>query len=258
MASVTHIENRFNHFVYTVYLAGDYINVTVTSSASVVKRWLSSTLHFGRHYVYLNRLVVGLGVQWTPGGYDPPPDTLQLCVGRRCLIFQLAFVDGVPESLRTFLKNPDHTFVGFWNHSDRRKLEYSEYELEMYTDPLDLRLVYDNLIQASVEEIVDNCLGFRVFQPREISMSRWSVSYLSNKQVAYAAVDAYCAFLIDAPLVPSYHYHRLKVMTKFGIKNLTERFCLRRKTEKKKRNDLRKHKLMVGAERRAYNKIGAE
>ncbi|RDX71586.1 putative 3'-5' exonuclease R431, partial [Mucuna pruriens] len=201
MASVIYREHRFNHVVYTVDLAGTYITVTVTASASVIKRWISSTLYFSRHFVYLQRLVVGLGVQWTPGGSDPPPDTLQLCVGRRCLIVQLRQADGVPESLRTFLNDPSHTFVGFWNYSDRKKLKYSEHELEMRRDPVDLRRCIENLTQASVEEIVEKCLGYRVLQRREISMSAWYHECLSNDQVAYATVDAHCAFLIGYSIV---------------------------------------------------------
>ncbi|KAK7329585.1 hypothetical protein VNO77_23755 [Canavalia gladiata] len=201
MATIVDRERRFNHVIYTVRLDGTDISVTVTASASVVRRWLSSTLYFRRQYYYLNSLVVGLGVQWTPGGEDPPPDTLQLCVGRRCLIFQLAHADSVPMILRKFLRHPYHTFVGFWNHSDRRKLESSKHCLEMWKDPLDLRLYaetedVENLARASVDEIVEKCLGYEVKQRRDISMSDWDYRYLTEEQVVYATIDAYCAFLI--------------------------------------------------------------
>lgn len=200
MASVIHHQERFNHDVYTVEIDGTDVTVTVTASAAVVRRWLNTTLYIHRPHVYRDRLVVGLGVQWTPGRADLSADTLQLCVGRRCLIFQLANADIVPRRLRTFLLNPSYTFVGFWNHSDRNKLERSEHELEMWSDPLDLRLhaeTEDNedLAQASVEEIVDKCLGFEVEQRGDISVSDWDRN-LTDDQVSYATVDAYCAFLI--------------------------------------------------------------
>ncbi|TKY72478.1 DNA repair endonuclease [Spatholobus suberectus] len=54
----------------------------------------------------------------------------------------------------------------------------------------------ESLARASVDEIVGKCLGFRVEQRREISVSEWYDDYLSDDQVAYATVDAYCAFLI--------------------------------------------------------------
>ncbi|KAG4921378.1 hypothetical protein JHK84_050249 [Glycine max] len=98
MAFITYIEHHYNHNIYTVYLVENYITVIVTASASVVKRWISSTLYFNHYFVDQECLVVGLGVQWTPGGHNTPPDMLQLCVDRRFLIFHLAHADYVPES----------------------------------------------------------------------------------------------------------------------------------------------------------------
>jgi len=197
MAVIISRKNCFSHQFYSITLGeNDFFNVTITANATVVKHWLATTLHNSRRYLYLNCLVVGLGVHWTPGPNDPPVDTLQLCVGRRCLIFQLAHANRVPSNLRTFLNNPNHNFVGFWNHSDRRKLKQSRFQLEMCTDPLDLRLFFENLAQASVEEIVQKCLGYQISQPREIGRSRWRDFLLSDDQITYAAVDAFCAFLI--------------------------------------------------------------
>jgi hypothetical protein len=199
MAIVIDSDHYDNESIYTVDLDGTEITATVTAVSSVVKKWLNDTLYLRRDYI--NQLVVGLGVQWTPGGYDPPADTMQLCVGRRCLIFQLAHAEYILQRLRTFLQNPNHTFVGFWNHSDRRKLESSEHELEMFDDPIDLRyytedLCDEDLAGASVDEIVEKCVGYEVEQKREISMSDWCDEYLSDEQVSYACVDAYCAFLM--------------------------------------------------------------
>jgi hypothetical protein len=200
--------NRFTHDVYTVNLHGNKIKVTVTAAASVVKKWINAALCFRRRYMIpQNRLIVGLGVQWTPGGRDPPADTLQLCIGNRCLIFQLAHANYIPRSLRRFLENPYYTFVGFWNHSDRLKLKSSDQRLEMYKDPVDLRhyaqAEYDedddedgDLARASVEEIVEKCLGYEIEQSGEIAISDWDDKVLSDKQVVYASIDAYCAFRI--------------------------------------------------------------
>ncbi|XP_027932930.1 Werner Syndrome-like exonuclease [Vigna unguiculata] len=197
MAVIISRKTCFSHQFYSITLGeNDFFNVTITANATVVKHWLATTLHNSRRYLYLNCLVVGLGVHWTPGPNNPPVDTLQLCVGRRCLIFQLAHANRVPSNLRTFLNNPNHNFVGFWNHSDRRKLKQSRFQLEMCTDPLDLRLFFENLAQASVEEIVQKCLGYQISQPREIGRSRWRDFLLSDDQITYAAVDAFCAFLI--------------------------------------------------------------
>lgn len=207
MAIIVDYDHFRNHNVYKFNLHGNVIKVTVTAVASVVKKWISTTLFlFRRRYLQPNRLVVGLGVQWTPNGRDPPPDTLHLCIGRRCLIFQLAHANYIPRSLRNFLQNPNHTFVGFWNHSDRRKLEKSsKHRFDLFRDPLDLRLHAevldeddDDLARASVPEIVEKCLGYEVEDElrSEIGRSDWDDEDLSDKQVVYASVDAYCAFRI--------------------------------------------------------------
>ncbi|KAI4335003.1 hypothetical protein L6164_013692 [Bauhinia variegata] len=185
---------------FIVDLHGTHIDVTVTANAYVVKKWITSTLYLRRQE--LHHLVVGLGVQWTPGWRETPADTLQLCVGRRCLIFQLAYADYVPNVLRRFLSDNRFTFVGFYNHSDRLKLMISKHRLEMARDPLDLRFYAESedeesLKFASVEEIVKECLGFDgVRLRREISMSNWDVEFLSDDQVLQACLDAHCAFEI--------------------------------------------------------------
>ncbi|KAH1210509.1 hypothetical protein GmHk_15G044802 [Glycine max] len=62
IASVTYIEHCYNYDIYTVYLAKNYIIVIIAANASVVKRWISSTLYFNCYFVDQERLVVGLGV----------------------------------------------------------------------------------------------------------------------------------------------------------------------------------------------------
>jgi hypothetical protein len=76
----------------------------VTARPAVVRRWLHTTLWLNRRRLHTfaaaagggGGLTVGLGVQWRtpfrklPAGVEPRPGTLQLCVGNRCLVFQLA------------------------------------------------------------------------------------------------------------------------------------------------------------------------
>ncbi|PNX57857.1 werner syndrome ATP-dependent helicase, partial [Trifolium pratense] len=54
----------------------------------------------------------------------------------------------------------------------------------------------ENLARASVDEIVEKCLGYEIEQSGEIARSYWDNKVLSNEQVVYASVDAYCAFRI--------------------------------------------------------------
>ncbi|KAF7806812.1 exonuclease mut-7-like protein [Senna tora] len=199
-------EHRSRFHTYTADVFGKTLAITVTSSSFIVKRWLSTTLYL-LHRRHLRRLIVGLGVQWTPAAdvsrRDPPPaDTLQLCVGRRCLVLQLAHADRVPRMLREFLMDPRHTFVGFWNHMDEEKLWNSKHRVEMRRKPLDLRRFAEGsdggkLVQASRERIVEECLGFRgVRFSEEIGRSDWDREVLSSRQILQASIDPYFAFLI--------------------------------------------------------------
>ncbi|MED6158187.1 hypothetical protein PIB30_030470 [Stylosanthes scabra] len=126
----------------------------------------------------------------------------ELCVGHRCLIFHLEHANTAPQNLRNFLMDDRVTFAGFWNHSDRRKLEISWLRLMMRTDPVDLRLCTEtndgrSLNRASVNTIVEECLGFAVDQRNKMmSFSLWKAEFLSYEQVEYASIDAHCAFLI--------------------------------------------------------------
>ncbi|KFK38599.1 hypothetical protein AALP_AA3G134600 [Arabis alpina] len=200
------------HQEYTVDFFGENLIVTVTSNSSVINRWIRD-VHFYNH-----PLVVGVGVQWTPAFYyyddsppesnyysdsptesdyhfSPPVDTLQLCVGNRCIIIQLSHCDSVPDILHGFVEDQETTFVGVWNSQDARKLEESKHQLWI-SDLLDLRkFVVDSqgrsLRGCSFEEIVEVCLGRRgVSLDPEISMSDWRFN-LSHDQILQASIDAF-------------------------------------------------------------------
>ncbi|KAJ9154625.1 hypothetical protein P3X46_027944 [Hevea brasiliensis] len=155
----------YNHSSYVVDFFGTPIDVNVTSSASVVRKWLRTTLFLRR--CYIGRLVVGVAVQWSPWN-----------VGTRCLIFQLSVATTVPSILRRFLLYPDNTFVGVWNSLDRKKLWMSEHELRI-DRLLDLRRYVstdygESLARASLERIVEECLGYEgVRLEKHISMNDW-------------------------------------------------------------------------------------
>ncbi|KAJ4836087.1 hypothetical protein Tsubulata_929654 [Turnera subulata] len=187
--SETYMVNLFNHRIST----------TVTATPSVVRRWINQTLHFYRFH--RGRLVVGLGVQWVPSSDEAA--TLQLCVGSRCLIFQLLHTDTVPLCLRRFLEDPDHTFVGVWNHRDEELLEsYHNLRVERL---IDLRDVADAELgigrQVSLGRLANEVLGFDgVVKDVWVGRSDWGAEWLSEEQVQYACVDAAVSFLVGKEL----------------------------------------------------------
>ncbi|KAG7630963.1 3'-5' exonuclease domain [Arabidopsis suecica] len=134
---------------------------------------------------------------------DPPADTLQLCVGNQCLIIQLCHCDQVPTSLRSFLTDPNTTFVGVWNSQDAGKLARSKHQLEI-GKLLDIRQYVNDsrgksMRGCSFEEIVDEFLGSPGSGLRldpAISMSDWSVHVLDRDQVLQASIDVHVCHLL--------------------------------------------------------------
>ncbi|KAG2599579.1 hypothetical protein PVAP13_5KG425000 [Panicum virgatum] len=99
---------------------GAVIRTTVTNSGDAVKRYLREVRAHGR------RLTVGLDTEWRvvhgEAGRANRMAVLQLCVGRRCLVFQIARADYVPAALRAFLACPDHSFAGVAVGNDAERL----------------------------------------------------------------------------------------------------------------------------------------
>ncbi|CAN1155570.1 3'-5' exonuclease [Linum perenne] len=187
---------------FTLHFYDHKIHTTVTSTPSIVRKWIRHSLHFHRYLRH--KLVVGLGVQWR-APYGDSASTLQLCIGSRCLIFQLRHAHDVPTILERFLADPDITFVGVCNHRDAQMLRDSEdFDLEVST-LLDLRNIAAESIglskNLSMEDLAEDVLGYRgVHKPTSVGMSNWDVKWLSEEQVQYASVDAVVSFLLGIEL----------------------------------------------------------
>ncbi|XP_022761286.1 uncharacterized protein LOC111307534 [Durio zibethinus] len=196
---VSHFNPNPNKFrTFTVTFFTDAITTTVTSTPSVVRNWLFNVLRL--HRIRRHRLVVGLGVQWNPySSVDhPPAATLQLCIGRQCLIFQLLHANHVPLSLRRFLADPRNTFVGVWNHSDEAMLLRSKHRISVsrVVDARDVAAERNGLSrQLSMEKLAEIFLGADdVKKPKRVGVSAWDAYWLSLEQVQYACVDAFVSF----------------------------------------------------------------
>ncbi|XP_052163294.1 uncharacterized protein LOC127780428 [Oryza glaberrima] len=212
-AAATRVSTRLRrstqtHAAYTVHVADRRVIALVTAHPAYSRRWVHTTRWLHHRLLRSGRLLVGLGVQWTPlrrplhrGSPPPPPATLQLCVGHRCLVFHLAHADAIPAALRRFLADPRVTFVGSGASNDRRMLS-AYYDLHV-ASARELRAVAA-MGNASMEAMADRFLGYPgIAKPTNVAMSAWHAPYLSIEQVEYACVDAYLAFRLAVHLCPA-------------------------------------------------------
>ncbi|KAF3444427.1 hypothetical protein FNV43_RR14119 [Rhamnella rubrinervis] len=181
------------------------IQTTVTSSSAVVDRWISRIQDV--HYRRLSNLVVGLDIEWLP--YYPPShrnpvSIMQICVGRRCLIFQLLHADSIPESLTTFLANPCFTFVGVGVEDDANKL-LEDYNLHVgrtmdLADTAAAKYEFDGYKYRGLKKLAKELIGREMPKPIHVTLSAWDTKELSTEQIEYASIDAYMSFELGLSL----------------------------------------------------------
>ncbi|XAR54197.1 DNA helicase [Bertholletia excelsa] len=193
------------HSLYDVIFFEDRVYTLVTSTPAMVDSWIAEIEQI--HWRRLHRLIVGLDVEWRPNNrhFDNPIATLQLCVGRRCLIFQMLHAEGViPESLINFLGEPNYTFVGVGIDDDVEKL-MGDYGISVSTT-VDLRSLAADVYgvrefrTAGLKTLAREVLGKEVNKPKSITRSRWDYRWLTPAQVQYACIDAFLSFEIGRRL----------------------------------------------------------
>ncbi|KAB1223004.1 Werner Syndrome-like exonuclease [Morella rubra] len=193
------------HNLYDVSLDSDNVHTLLTHSPSMVDSWISDIYRI--HGRGIHHLIVGLDVEWRPSfnrHVQNPVATLQLCVGRRCLIFQILHAPYIPESLVSFLRCATFTFVGVGIESDVEKL-LDDYELQV-ANVVDLRGRAEEewgireLRNAGLKQLAWVVLGKDIQKPRRVTMSRWDSEWLNHAQVQYACVDAFLSSEIGRSL----------------------------------------------------------
>ncbi|KAL8470349.1 hypothetical protein ACS0TY_032994 [Phlomoides rotata] len=191
---------------YDVIFFGESIFTVVTCEPSFVTEWISNIEKDNEK----RNLVVGLDIKWRPS-YDcnvnNPAATIQLCVDKSCLIFQLIHTTlSIPKELFVFLDNPDYKFVGVGVKDDLEKLK-KDYELGSNTKSVDLRELAaekhgkEKLKNYGLKELASLVLGKEMEKPKEVTISRWDAYWLTPLQVQYACISAYVSFKIGECLM---------------------------------------------------------
>ncbi|KAL5743260.1 hypothetical protein ACOSQ2_026376 [Xanthoceras sorbifolium] len=210
MSTVTIFNHKFScstHNIYDVNFYGDRIRTLVTNSPSMVESWISEIELI--HRPRLKNLIVGLDTEQHPNfnfKNEHPVATLQLCVGHRCLIFQIIHAPDIPQALEDFLLNDNYSFVGVKIEEDVEKLE-KDYNLSV-GNVIDLRTLTAQVLgldmkvwkQAGLKGLSERVLKKKVEKIKEIQLSNWDDRRLSSDQVQYACIDAFVSFEIARTL----------------------------------------------------------
>nr|XP_043618006.1 Werner Syndrome-like exonuclease [Erigeron canadensis] len=192
------------HTAYQVTFFEHTISTLVTHTPSHVDIWITQTEPLLRHTP-----IIGLDIEWRPDFQNPtsrnPVATLQLCVGRRCLVYQMTHSPFIPNSLKILLKNPNYTFTGVGVQYDVQKLN-EDYGIVVakIADVRELAAqVYGNVEfkNAGIKTLGMLVLRREVEKPKSVTLSRWDDLVLSAEQVKYACIDAFLSFEIGRVLI---------------------------------------------------------
>ncbi|XP_016497068.1 3'-5' exonuclease-like [Nicotiana tabacum] len=186
---------------YLVPFYESQIEITVTKEATIVDHWILQTVHTPRRR--LHKLLIGLNIKWLPCSKPEDEDEhsvalLQLCVGDRCLIFQLLHRDFIPQSFIDFLIDPNNTFVGIGVEGDVEKL-LCDHGLYV-ANTVDLNklalLTYEEEVygKMGLKRMAKAVLGKVMEKPEDVTLSKWDAENLSCEQIEYGAIDVFVSF----------------------------------------------------------------
>ncbi|PIM97000.1 hypothetical protein CDL12_30539 [Handroanthus impetiginosus] len=176
---------------YVVSFFKDKIHTTVTSDCATVERWI-------KEIERPNLFIVGFDIQYSPWvRLNDFVSTVQLCVGGRCLIYQLEFIDyDFPDVLLDFLANEEYTFVGLDISHALARLK-REHALDISRAMVVDYAYYDAGLRELTELVLDKDL---VNMPDNVMLRKWSLRRLTAGQVKHACVEAFVAFEIGRVL----------------------------------------------------------
>ncbi|KAL6626301.1 hypothetical protein ACP70R_030027 [Stipagrostis hirtigluma subsp. patula] len=184
----------------TVRFGSAAIDNTVTRDAAVADEWVRSVRASAPRGAG-RRLIVGLDCEWKPNScswLSSKVAILQLCVGTRCLVLQLFYVNRIPATLRSFLADPDVRVVGVGVGEDAAKLD-ADYGLACAA-PVDLEGLRNQYLgrvggrRLGLKGFAREVLGLIMDKPINVTKSNWENHDLELAQIQYACIDAYVSY----------------------------------------------------------------
>ncbi|MCL7041422.1 hypothetical protein MKW94_008517 [Papaver nudicaule] len=201
-----------SHYTYNVGYYNDIIRTTVTRTDSIVNRWIKEV-----YTDFEEGLIVGLDIEWVrlqETSQRNKVAVLQLCVDKRCLIFQFLFGGAnatAPASLKKFLNDERILFVGVGIDKKARRL-LVDHELNIARSEdlgglADYKLGREDLYELGLKKLAWNVLRHDLPKRKHQTLSRWDASTrlhngtLKDEQVEYACLDAYVSLQLGVYLM---------------------------------------------------------
>ncbi|PIA61003.1 hypothetical protein AQUCO_00300492v1 [Aquilegia coerulea] len=204
------LECDSDHKCYDITIFNDQIHTLVTHDAHMLEHYLYDILSdkHNQEDRSKGRLIIGLDIEWCPSfnrNNENPPAILQLCVGKRCCIFQLSSAPEIPETLGMILNLSDIKFVGVGIQRDVEKLiRFYNLRVANFVElgPLAAeKFKRDELRNDGLKDLAKEVLGLVIDKPRRVTLSRWDAAVLATDQIQYASVDAYLSYEIGKKLI---------------------------------------------------------
>ncbi|KAF3334758.1 Werner Syndrome-like exonuclease [Carex littledalei] len=183
------------------------IDTTVTTDPLITDQWICDT-RAAHPTTDGKKIVVGLDCEWKPNRVrhqDNKIALLQLCIGNRCLILQLIYMDPVPDSLKAFLLDEMITFVGVGVGEDLAKLK-GHYGLKC-TNSVDLQKPCNAFLGIKMKKCMglkgyaQEILGFELDKSKRATQSNWEQWNLKEMQIRYACLDAFISCLLGCKVL---------------------------------------------------------
>ncbi|CAA6663594.1 unnamed protein product [Spirodela intermedia] len=135
-------------------------------------------------------------------GERNPVALLQLCVGRRCLLFKSTRATNIPAALFEFLADDRFTFVGVGVSIDAENL-LEDYDL-LVRRPVELSPMAaeetgrPELRRPGLAALARAVMRIELIKPKRVTLSRWDCEWLSLEQVKYACNEPSSPFEVVA------------------------------------------------------------
>ncbi|TVU21407.1 hypothetical protein EJB05_31039, partial [Eragrostis curvula] len=174
------------------------IKTTVTKSYEAVYDFIQEVRSDHR-----NHLVVGLDTEWrTISAHGKRKKSyktaiLQLCVGTRCLVFQIYRADAIPIILKDFLACPHCKFLGADVSRDVHRL-INDYGLRVQNSvdlqEFGIRKGYGSKSsKPALKLLVKELLGADMEKDNKDIHLSWGREVLTSEHITYAAIDAFAS-----------------------------------------------------------------